>query len=108
MSKLYIMVSLNNFINDLEAWVDITLIILQIAINVEMVGETEVRPNINGSMEIRNMDGKVSTLQVQFGKIQWSTSIQEKLTQKTDIHWEDKTSKACQKQLNGCYNPQNR
>lgn len=34
---------------------DITLIILQIAINVEMVGETEVRPNINGSMEIRNM-----------------------------------------------------
>lgn len=49
---------------------DITLIILQIAINVEMVGETEVRPNINGSMEIRNMDGKVSTLQVQFGKIQ--------------------------------------
>ena len=59
--------------------------------------ETEVRPNnINGPVEI--MGSKVHH-EFSLVKTQWSTSIKEKITQKTDIHWADGTSNTCQEQL---------
>lgn len=75
-------------------------------LNVEMVGETEVRPNnINGPVEI--MGSKVHH-EFSLAKYNEVRASRKKITQKIDIHWVAGTSDTCQKQLDRYYYPKNR
>ena len=58
--------------------------------------------NVNGPVEIT---GSKVHHEFSLVKTQWSTSIKEKITQKTDIHWADGTSNTCQEQLDRYYKP---